>query len=188
MSVHDEAACQWLQANEPWHIVPWTSVEREHTIAAIASMEETLFGRGAWTPSMVAQELDAPARHYWLAVREHTSGIANIGGYAGYWYDGDDAELMTIGVSVPYQRQGLAARLLTTLIEDARQRGAARVLLEVRVDNDPALHLYRRFGFQRLGIRKRYYQPEGVDAYTMALELHEYPVGFASGATTKTRQ
>lgn len=46
------------------------------------------------------------------------------------------------------------------------------MLLEVRVDNDPALALYRRFGFARMGLRRRYYQPENVDAYTMSLDLH----------------
>lgn len=47
------------------------------------------------------------------------------------------------------------------------------MLLEVRVDNIPALALYERFGFARMGLRKRYYQPEGVDAYTMCADLSE---------------
>lgn len=45
------------------------------------------------------------------------------------------------------------------------------MLLEVRVDNVPALALYERFGFKKMGLRKRYYQPEGVDAYTMCADL-----------------
>jgi ribosomal-protein-alanine N-acetyltransferase len=101
-----------------------------------------------------------------------------IRGYAGYWYDGDDAELMTIAVDEAYQRQGIANRMLRWLIDDARVRGAQRMLLEVRVDNEPALSLYHQLGFTRLGLRRRYYQPENIDAYTMSLELRPHIVGF----------
>jgi ribosomal-protein-alanine N-acetyltransferase len=101
-----------------------------------------------------------------------------IRGYAGYWYDGDDAELMTIGVGEEYQRQGIANAMLRWLIDDARARGAQRMLLEVRVDNEPALSLYHRLGFTRLGLRRRYYQPENIDAYTMSLDMQPHIVGF----------
>ena len=57
------------------------------------------------------------------------------------------------------------------MIKTAEKIGAKRMLLEVRVDNVPALALYNRFGFKKMGLRKRYYQPEGVDAYTMCADL-----------------
>ena len=37
--------------------------------------------------------------------------------------------------------------------------------------NAPAIAMYEKFGFERLGLRKRYYQPEDLDAYTMRLDL-----------------
>jgi len=46
--------------------------------------------------------------------------------------------------------------------------GSRRVLLEVRTDNDAAIALYAAEGFTVLGTRRRYYQPSGADAYTMA--------------------
>ena len=45
------------------------------------------------------------------------------------------------------------------------------VLLEVRVDNAPAIHLYESLGFEQLGMRRAYYQPGNIDAWTMRLEL-----------------
>lgn len=166
-------------------IVACNTVDRDVVVARIAELEHELFGVGAWSRDAVGQELDAPARTYLLAVDDADHTV--IHGYAGFWYDGDDAELMTIGVERDCQRQGVATRLLAALIDQARAQGARRMLLEVRVDNGPALRLYERHGFRRMGLRKRYYQPEGVDAYTMALDLAPRTVGFQSAAAAPQR-
>ena len=72
------------------------------------------------------------------------------------------------------------------LIAKANELHAERMLLEVRVDNEPALTLYRHFGFETMGIRKRYYQPENKDAYTMSLTLRDSrPAGFAIPLNTQ---
>lgn len=163
-------------------IVDITAVSRDLAVRSIAQLEGELFGRGAWNANMVREELDAPARTYLLDVLGEAEQ-AVFRGYAGFWYDGEDAELMTIGVGKAYQRQGIAAALLQALVDEAKRQGASRMLLEVRVDNDPALALYQRFGFERMGLRKRYYQPEGIDAYTMSLDLKPRVVGFAAPQT-----
>ncbi|MCI1635657.1 ribosomal protein S18-alanine N-acetyltransferase [Bifidobacterium sp.] len=142
----------------------------EQDTAAIAALESELFGSGAWSEALVHQEINAPARNY--VVDADSEGI--IRGYAGYWYDGDDAELMTIAVSTTYQRRGIASAMLRHLLLEAKRQGAHRMLLEVRVDNQPAIKMYQRFGFTQLGIRKHYYQPEGVDAYTMANDIDQW--------------
>ena len=156
-------------------IVNVTELDRERAIGAFAALERELFLTGAWSENAIRQELAAPARTYLMDVNDDA-----IRGYAGFWYDGDDAELMTIGVGSAYQRQGIASALLQRLIDEAKRQGARRMLLEVRVDNHAALTLYQRFGFTRLGLRKRYYQPEGMDAYTMSLDLQPRVVGFQS--------
>lgn len=163
-------------------IVDITAVSRDLAVCSIAQLEGELFGLGAWNANMVREELDAPARTYLLDVFGETEQTV-VRGYAGFWYDGEDAELMTIGVGKAYQRQGIAAALLQALVDEAKRQGASRMLLEVRVDNDPALALYHRFGFERIGLRKRYYQPEGIDAYTMSLDLKPRVVGFAAPQT-----
>ena len=157
-------------------IVNVTHLDRDWVVAAIDALERQLFGTGAWSATAIRQELAAPARTYVLDIEEHA-----VRGYAGFWYDGDDAELMTIGVDRSHRRRGIASALLRHLIDEAQRQGARRMLLEVRVDNEAALAVYRRFGFTRLGVRKRYYQPEGVDAYTMSLDLQPHVVGFQSG-------
>lgn len=144
-------------------------------IETIAKLEQELFSSGAWSAAALEQEVHAPARYYLVATLEDT-----LVGYAGYWYDGEDAELMTIGVSKQFQGQAIGSQLLQQLLANAKQQGAWRMLLEVRVDNDPALKLYKNHGFTIMSVRKRYYQPEGIDAYTMSATLNEKRVGFQS--------
>ncbi|RBP98151.1 ribosomal-protein-alanine N-acetyltransferase [Bifidobacterium aemilianum] len=188
-------------------LVDARTVDLDSLVEQIARLEVQLFGPGAWTPGMVRDELSAPARTYLLDIpaadgrlgspaAEGSSSMAqedpvnphaalgdmHLRAYGGFWFDGEDAELMTIGVEAAQQGRGIGARLLEALIGRARQQGATRMLLEVRVDNGPALALYDRFGFRRLGLRKRYYQPENVDAYTMALDLAPRLVGFSGQA------
>lgn len=158
-------------------------IGRETAVGAIRALEVELFGNHAWSEASIRQELDAPARVYVFDVDEadgrDTDREPAIRGFAGYWYDGDDAEIMDIGVSKTHQRQGIAVAMMNHLISRARRQGARRMLLEVSVVNDPAIALYHRFGFQRIGLRKRYYQPEGIDAYVMALDIEPRIVGFS---------
>ncbi len=155
---------------ENCNIVPKCDFTCNELAQKIAPIEADLFGKGSWNESMISQELQAPMRAYYAQIDENTNTLC---GYAGYWFDGDDAQIMTIGVAKQYQRKGMASKLLSTMIKTAKQIGAKRMLLEVRVDNVPALALYERFGFVKMGLRKRYYQPEGVDAYTMCADLNE---------------
>jgi ribosomal-protein-alanine N-acetyltransferase len=74
--------------------------------------------------------------------------------------------VQTIGVRADHQGRGIAAALLADLISAAARGGASHVMLEVRADNEPALALYARFGFERISLRRRYY-PDGADAVIM---------------------
>jgi len=150
---------------------------RASDLRRVVQLEVELFGPSAWSYGMFAQELAALGRWYVAAepVRIDAAGPQPLVGYAGLWFDGDVVQVMTIGVDERYQHHGIGSKLLEALIGRARELRAEAVLLEVRVDNAPALNLYAKYGFEQLGIRKRYYQPEDVDAYTMRLELRATP-------------
>jgi ribosomal-protein-alanine N-acetyltransferase len=136
-------------------------------VPRVVELERQLFGPSAWSEAMIAGELHAPGRWYVAAVE---GGDALVG-YAGLWFDGDVTQVMTIGVAPVVQRQGVGTALMSALIERSRELGASAVLLEVRVDNAPAMAMYEGFGFTVLARRRRYYQPEDADAWTMRLEL-----------------
>lgn len=136
-------------------------------LPVVVGIERELFGASAWSAAMLAEELDGPGRWY-VAADVAPAGLV---GYAGLCFDGDDAQVMTIAVTRAHQGRGIGAALLAALVARARDLGARAMMLEVRVDNAPALALYERFGFVRLGRRRGYYQPENVDAWVMRLEL-----------------
>nr|WP_233565806.1 ribosomal protein S18-alanine N-acetyltransferase [Cellulomonas sp. PhB143] len=147
----------------------------------VERLEQQLFGRGAWSYAMLAEELGGLGRWYVAAepVRPYAAGPQEVVGYAGLWFDGEVVQVMTIGVDPELQQRGVGRTLLEALLARARVLRAEAVLLEVAVDNAPALRLYEGYGFVRLGVRRKYYWPEGTDAYTMRLELAP-PEGVAS--------
>jgi ribosomal-protein-alanine N-acetyltransferase len=68
-----------------------------------------------------------------------------------------EAHILNLCVDPSYQGMGLGGRLLRCMMELAARRGIEDMLLEVRPSNAPALALYRRHGFVRIGERKAYY-------------------------------
>jgi ribosomal-protein-alanine N-acetyltransferase len=69
----------------------------------------------------------------------------------------DEMHLLNITVNPAWQRRGLGWRLLEHLAGLCRASGAAQLWLEVRESNGPAQALYRRWGFEAVGLRKHYY-------------------------------
>lgn len=160
-------------------IPPMIRYMKPSDLPIIAQLESELFTSASWSLSALAQELNGPDRAYYVCVGHLPSQSQltentvqdEILGYAGLWYGNTDAEVMTIGVRPQCQHFGLGRLLLNQLIETAKEKQCTRVLLEVRVDNKPAKHLYKTAGFECIGIRKHYYQPEDIDALTMCLYL-----------------
>lgn len=85
----------------------------------------------------------------------------------------DEEELLLIGVLPEYRGMGIGRKLIEQLMTDARERGVAKIFLEMR-HNNPAQSLYRQIGFEPIGQRANYYRmADGsrLDAITFALTL-----------------
>jgi ribosomal-protein-alanine N-acetyltransferase len=81
-----------------------------------------------------------------------------------FWAILDEAHITLLGVHPHYQRQGLGQAMLLALMAEAYERGLERATLEVRVSNQSALSLYKKFGFQIAGRRRCYYKDTNEDA------------------------
>ncbi len=135
----------------------WPDIEPVHRL------ESELFTVDPWSIEQFWSELAQESRAYAVAVDGE-----RIIGYAGAFLLAPDSDVQTIAVSPRDQGRGVGAILLTWLIEQAAAQGCRQMLLEVRSDNVPAIAMYERFGFERISVRRDYYE-RGVDAVIMRL-------------------
>jgi [ribosomal protein S18]-alanine N-acetyltransferase len=91
--------------------------------------------------------------------------------YIIYWQIGDDVQVNNVAVHPDCRGLGLGEAMMRHAIGKVRDAAGAFMTLEVRQSNTPALTLYRKLGFEVMGVRKNYYTKPDEDAYVMALDL-----------------
>jgi ribosomal-protein-alanine acetyltransferase len=135
-------------------------------LPAVMAIERASFPTDAWSEPAMRETFatgDAVVAEDGGAVVGYAAVLAPAGS--------GDADVLTIAVGEEARGRGTGAALLEHLLATASSRGARRVFLEVRADNPVAQHLYTSRGFTAVGRRPRYYQPDGVDAIVMRLDL-----------------
>lgn len=80
----------------------------------------------------------------------------------------DEAEILTLAVHPDHRRQGLAKTIIALMERDLKN--IKKIFLEVSVENQAALELYKSLGFIEKARRPGYYQ--GVDAILMIKEIN----------------
>lgn len=116
-----------------------------------------------WNTSTLKQELENTNSHYFVAIKNNT-----ILGFAGIWKAVDEYHITDIVVRKDYRMQGIGSKLLEKLIEISKLEKVTSITLEVNENNLYARKLYDKYGFQTLGIRKKYYN-QTDDAIIMTL-------------------
>jgi ribosomal-protein-alanine N-acetyltransferase len=97
----------------------------------------------------------------------------NIVGYVLVLIKRKSAKLYSIGVDETHRGKKIAKKLLEFIFKELASLGFENLLLEVRVDNDGAISLYKKTGFKIKKILKEFYG-DGCNAYLMELNM----VGF----------
>ncbi len=140
------------------HIVP---MRRRH-LRSVLKIESQVYPR-PWSLSLFVSELALrTTRAYYVA---RVNGV--LCGYGGLMVTEDDGHVTTLAVDPAWHRRGIGSRLLMHMARTASRTGARHLTLEVRVGNEPAKALYRRFGFYPAGVRKNYYVETNEDALVM---------------------
>ena len=124
----------------------------------------------AWTRRQVADSLVVPGTHYLL---DCDGDGDEPRGFVLSRSAADEEELLLIAVRPQFRGSGVGVALMQRFLAAARDRKIAKVFLEMRADNT-AEHLYRRFGFEQVGLRRGYYRGAiggPLDAITFALSL-----------------
>lgn len=94
-----------------------------------------------------------------------------VTGYMGMYLSFDEASVTNVAVAPCCQKRGYGESLVIAAKEEAKEAKIERIFLEVRLSNVPAISLYKKLGFQELGIRKKFYEHPVEDAYIMGCEL-----------------
>ena len=129
----------------------------------LEQMKDTLYSDfdNFWSYNILKQELEN---------KNTTSIVAKenneIVGFAGISTCLDEATLNNIVVKKSYRGRGIGGELLESLIDLCGDLHMRTFTLEVDTENAPAIHLYEKFGFKNLGVRKKYYNGSR-DAYIM---------------------
>lgn len=107
---------------------------------------------------------DNPASRCWVAEMD-----GRIVGMLVAWMLVDEAHIATLATHPDHRRQGIARKLLEHALRYMSREGAISSFLEVRESNAAAREMYRKFGYEETGRRKRYYKDTGEDAILMTL-------------------
>lgn len=105
-----------------------------------------------WSFSTLKEELENENSSYIIGKINN-----EIIGFAGLKIIFEQADIMNIVIKKTYRNQGVGTLLLENLILLAKDLNISTLFLEVNEQNKPAIHLYEKLGFERLGIRKKYY-------------------------------
>lgn len=137
---------------------------KEADIPQLVDLEKQCFS-DPWSESAFRYELKNPLS-VWLVAAEN--GI--IAGYAGTQTVLDESDMMNVAVNPAFRRQGIAKKLIESMVKILKDRDSKCLTLEVRVSNAEAISLYEKLGFIQVGLRRGYYRNPREDAYILRKE------------------
>jgi ribosomal-protein-alanine N-acetyltransferase len=108
---------------------------------------------------------DNPASRCWVAEVDR-----RVVGMIVGWLLVDEMHIATIATHPDYRRQGIGSKLLLHTLLKSMDEGARSSFLEVRESNVAAQEMYLKFGYEKMGRRKRYYRDNDEDAILMYLK------------------
>lgn len=135
---------------------------------AIEQIEKSAF-TVPWSRESFLNELTNNLFAYYLVLEVE----GNVIGYGGMWIIADEAHITNIAIAPNYRGKRWGEKLLVTMKDHAAKQGATAMTLEVRTSNVVAQRLYKKLGFDKTGIRPKYYSDNGEDALIMWVNFDE---------------
>jgi len=135
---------------------------RVEDVPAVLQIESVSFTT-AWPANAFSNELsENKLAHYYVGRID-----GKIIAYGGIWVILEDSHITTIAVEPGHRGRGLGEQMLIHLLDEAMERGASWITLEVRESNDVAQRLYRKYGFTNVSVRRAYYSDNNENAVVM---------------------
>jgi ribosomal-protein-alanine N-acetyltransferase len=137
----------------------------ENDIDAVAVLESEIFS-DSWSAKSIKETYDNKSALILGAYQDE-----ELIGYVIFYYVLDEGEIARIAVSPSHRRQGVAEQIFAGLLEFCEENNIERILLDVRISNEPAISFYRKSGFADDGIRKNFYENPKEHALLMSAEV-----------------
>ena len=134
-------------------------------VPAVALIEKECFGECAWSENSLSESLKTSGACFFVAVCD-----GEAAGYVGMNTVLDEGYITNVAVSGRFRRQGVADKLIEALDRCMAEKSLSFISLEVRVSNAPAISLYEKNGYKKIGKRKDFYRLPTEDAYIMTKE------------------
>ena len=148
-------------------------VMRKEDVDLVLAIEQASFTM-PWSRNLFLAEFRNRPVSLSLVALSGKTAAREVIGYFISWVIEDEMHILNLAVAAPFQRQGIARRLVLAALKQAFTKGVRRVFLEVRESNIAAHNLYSRLGFTPTFIRKHYYDMPLEDAVVMTLEAAAY--------------
>ncbi len=137
---------------------------RKEDIPELSRIEAESFSM-PWSAAAFGELLTRPYCTYLTALAD-----GRVAGCCGYTDSLHEANIDNVVVASEYRNRGIAQIMLAKLLERGAASGVESYVLEVRVSNLPAIHIYEKLGFRSVGIRPRFYEKPVEDARIMKRE------------------
>jgi ribosomal-protein-alanine N-acetyltransferase len=133
----------------------------EEHLDALAELDALCFS-DPWTREGLKAELASDTACFAVAVLDGRAvGCAGMHCVCGECY------IDKVAVHPDFRRQGIAQALVQHLIDYAVKQNSEFITLEVRQSNAPAIALYKKLGFEPVGVRPGFYSEPKEDALLM---------------------
>lgn len=130
-------------------------------VPAVAEIEKACFSL-PWSEQSLIDSVTREDTMFLVCEEEQ-----NIVGYIGMYLSFDEGDITNVAVAPAYRKRGYGEAIVSKSIELAKEKQLEMILLEVRVSNAPAISLYKKMGFEEIGIRKNFYEHPVEDAMIM---------------------
>ena len=144
----------------------WAS---EDDLAAMAELDQAIF-HSPWSQEEFRQEWEKPFTRMIVYTDDETDSL--MIGYIVYHLLGDSIEILNIVIHPQWRKKELATKLLQFVIQEGLQASYKSITLQVRKSNEAALHLYQKYHFSTVHLRRQFYS-DGEDAYQLEALLNE---------------
>lgn len=135
-------------------------MKKEH-IPALVELEKECFS-DPWSEKALEEELSNPNAVFVVALKNE-----EVAGYVGMLHILDEGDICNVAVFEKFRRNGIATALLENLLKYAEENKLSFITLEVRESNEAAQIFYEKMGFQKIAMRRNFYENPKEDAYIM---------------------